>query len=255
MRATRAFTLIELLVVVAIIAVLAALILGAVNVARERGDAAQCVSNLRELVTANLGYAAEHEGRYVPAQEPTNTVRWHGVRDGVGGKFDPGKGPLAPYLGHAGRVKLCPALRRVLTEHASFEDGTGGYGYNAIYIGGTPLDPFVPELFTKIPHPGATLMFADCAFPRADGVQEYAFAEPWQWVDYAGRPRGELAPSVHFRHGGFANVAWCDGRVSTEGPTRLGAKNSYGGDAAKWQIGWFGEALENGVWNPLRTSP
>ena len=255
MKAARAFTLIELLFAVTILAVLAALILGAVNVARERGDAAQCVSNLRELVTANLSYAAEHEGRYVPAQEPTNTVRWHGTRSGVGGKFDPRTGPLAPYLGHEGRVKLCPALRRVLTDNASFEDGTGGYGYNAAYIGGTPLDPFAPELLAKVARPGSTMMFADCAFPRAAGLQEYAYAEPWQWVDYAGRPRGALEPSVHFRHVGFANVAWCDGRISAEAPTKLGAKNSYGGDAVKWGIGWFGEALENGAWNPNRAQP
>jgi prepilin-type N-terminal cleavage/methylation domain-containing protein/prepilin-type processing-associated H-X9-DG protein len=255
MNTARAFTLIELLVTVTIIAVLAALVLGAMNVARDRGDAAQCVSNLRQLVTANLSYAAEHDGHYVPAQEPTNTIRWHGVRSGPNGKFDPTKGPLAPYLGAEGRVKLCPALRHVLSDAQSFEDGTGGYGYNATYIGGTPLDPFTPEVLAKITRPSTTMMFADCAFPRADGLQEYAYAEPWQWTDYAGRPRGALDPSVHFRHGGYANVAWCDGRISTEAPTKVGGQNSYGGDAGKWVIGWFGDAAENGAWNPQRTQP
>jgi prepilin-type processing-associated H-X9-DG protein/prepilin-type N-terminal cleavage/methylation domain-containing protein len=254
-KTLSAFTLIELLVSVTIIAVLAALVLGAVNVARERGDSAQCMSNLRQLVTANLSYAAEHDGRYVPAQEPTNTIRWHGVRNGARARFDPTKGPLAPYLGEEGRVKLCPALRRVLEDGASFEDGTGGYGYNAVYIGGTPLDGFSPELLSRVARPGTTMMFADCAFPRAAGLQEYAYAEPWQWVDYAGRLRGALDPSVHFRHGGFANVVWCDGHVSAEAPTKIGTKNSYGGDAKKWAIGWFGVAAENGVWNPQRTQP
>ena len=212
MNTARAFTLIELLVALAIIAVLATLVLGVVNVAREHGDAAQCVSNLRQLATANLSYAAEHDGHYVPAQDETNTIRWHGVRSGPNGKFDPTKGPLAPYLGAEGRVKLCPALRRVLTGAESFEDGTGGYGYNAAYIGFTPLDSFTPEVLAQVPRPSTTMMFADCAFPRADGLQEYAYAEPWQWTDYAGRLRGPLDPSVHFRHGGYANVAWCDGR-------------------------------------------
>ena len=167
----RAFTLVELLVVVAMVAVLAMFTMSAVNVARSRGDATQCVSNLRELVTANLSYAAEHDGRYVPAQEPTNTVRWHGVR--IGGKFDATKGPLAPYLSSEGRVKFCPALRRVLTGRDTFEEGTGGYGYNAVYIGGTPLDPFTPELLAKVARITGTMMFADCAFPRANGLQEY----------------------------------------------------------------------------------
>ena len=98
-------------------------------------------------------------------------------------------------------------------------------------------------------------MFADCAFPRATGLQEYAYAEPWQSVDYRGRLQGALSPSVHFRHQNTANVAWCDGHVSAESPTRLGGGNGYGGDAGKWHIGWFGPEDENGWWNPQRTGP
>lgn len=248
----RAFTLVELLVTIAIIAVLAALSLSAVNAARARGDAAKCVGNLRQLAAAALTYLGDSGGQYVPAQEPSNTVRWHGARGGVSGKFDPTKGPLAPYLGEDRRVKLCPALRSVLTGSESFEDGTGGYGYNAAYIGGTPLDPFKPERAANVPAASSVVMFADCAFPRASGLQEYAYAEPWRAVDYRGRPRSPLAPSVHFRHSETANVAWCDGHISAEKPSKLGGRNSYGGDAADWKIGWFGPEDDNGCWNPQR---
>src|SRR5688500_12149759 len=100
----RAFTLVELLVTIGIVAILAALVGAAVNVARGRADAAKCMGNLRQLVAANLAYAAENGGQFCPAQDPTNTIRWHGVRDNPRSPFDPTRGPLAPYLGAERRV-------------------------------------------------------------------------------------------------------------------------------------------------------
>ena len=154
---TRIFTLIELLIVIAIIAILAAMLLPALNKARETAYKISCANHLGSIGKAMLMYANDYQD-YLPPYRSASSWGMPGNREWYAGT--PETGLLADYLqlnqkgqeigtyGHnagnaanpvsRGRIS-CPGLRALPAGKLRIY----GYGYNNnIYNGERKLARF-----------------------------------------------------------------------------------------------------------------
>ena len=218
-RQHKLFTLIELLVVIAIIAILAAMLLPALNQARERGKQISCVNNMKQLVTTALQYGLDFDD-YIPftvayGSSYENWIQLYTLNGSNSGELSLSGGARLPR-----KVLVCPSTSGNINLLSGFDycygmiraNATGRYFNSYDKWGqcwvreGSYTDAIK---LNRLKLPGEFTLFGD-TMRTTSGILRGA----WQFI-----PDGDMGEDscIGLWHNNMTNIAYPDGHVKSLG--------------------------------------
>lgn len=231
-----AFALLELLVAAAVIALIAALVLPAVNQSKNQVRASKCIDNSRLVGAAFKSYADNHRGQFVPFKQLQTAPKDAAVRVGEG-TFTYWPDLLREFAGHSG-IWHCPGCR-------NDRSGNFGIAYNQLLGAEQSDNGKCVQSESDLAKPARTVVFAD-----ADRIANTQDA-PDQWQPMAAttqspedRLQFEIPTSATWdkpgarrawnRHLGRATVVFADQHVDVLPVSQLGFQKQADASVRLW---------------------